>query len=200
MKKTRLIGLLAAAGVVLAGGGLPGRLNAQTGQASSGTTVAYTTEARATVESVDQARREVVLRGAGGALFSVTAGPEVRNLAQIRPGDQVVIRYIEALAARLAPVDTSGSSIADSQAGVVRSAPGTAPTAVAGEQIRTTVQVEAVDRAANTVTFSGPGGAARTVAVRDPDARRFLQTLKPGDRVELTYTESLAIALEAMPR
>jgi hypothetical protein len=149
---------------------------------------------------VDQASREVLLRGAGGALLAITAGPEVRNLQQIRPGDQVVIRYVEALAARLAPADASGSATVDVQGGIARSSPGTAPGAVAGEQIRTTVQVEAVDRSANTVTFSGPSGAVRTVAVRDPDARRFLQTLKAGDRVELAYTESLAVSVEPLQR
>jgi hypothetical protein len=124
----------------------------------------------------------------------------VRNLQQIHPGDQVVIRYIEALAARLAPPDAAGSSTVGAQSGIARTSPGGPPTAVAGDQIRATVQVEAVDRAANTVTFTGPSGAVRTVAVRDPDAQRFLQTLKVGDRVEMAYTESLAIAVEPMQR
>ena len=44
----------------------------------------------ATVESVDQSTRQVVLRdNADGAVFTVTAGPEVRNLAQVEAGDQV---------------------------------------------------------------------------------------------------------------
>ena len=200
MNKIRLTGYLAAASVILAGGGLPVHPQAQTSPTAPGATVAYTTEARATVESVDQASREVVLRGAGGAVLAVKAGPEVRNLQQIHVGDQVVIRYVEALAARLAPADASGSSTVDTQGGIARSSPGTPPSAVARDQVRATVQVEAVDRAANMVTVTGPSGAVRTVAVRDPEAQRFLQTLKPGDRVELTYTESLAIAVEPAQR
>ena len=44
-----------------------------------------------------------MLRGTDGTLLTVKAGLEVRNVAQIRAGNQVVIRYVEALAARLAP-------------------------------------------------------------------------------------------------
>jgi hypothetical protein len=67
-----------------------------------GTTVAYTTEAVASVESVDQQTREMLLRGAGGRLFAVKAGPAVENLARVKSGDRVVVRYVEALAASLA--------------------------------------------------------------------------------------------------
>jgi translation initiation factor IF-1 len=31
------------------------------------------------------------------------------------------------------------------------------------------------------------------IAVRDPKMRKFIRTLKPGDVVEVTYTESLAV-------
>lgn len=197
MKKTHLFVYVLAGSATVASWGLAFRSQAQT---TPGTTVAYTTEARATVESVDQASRELRLRSAGGAPLTVKAGPEVRNLQQIRAGDQVVIRYVEALAARLLPAGESGSSEPSAQAGVSRSTPGTPPTAVVGDQIRASVQVEAVDRAANTLTFTGPTGAVRTVTVRDSDAQRFLHTLKPGDHIGLVYTESLAVAVEPMQR
>ena len=58
-------------------------------------------EARATVETVDQQTRTVLLRGPTGALLTVHAGPEVRNLPQVKPGDQVVVRYAESVAARI---------------------------------------------------------------------------------------------------
>jgi hypothetical protein len=34
--------------------------------------------------------------------------------------------------------------------------------------------------------------------LREPDAQRFPQALEPGDDVELTYTESVAVAVEPM--
>src|SRR6185437_6236793 len=48
-------------------------------------------EAKARVESVDQKTREVLLRGDNGELETIVASPEVRNLAQIHPGDYVLV-------------------------------------------------------------------------------------------------------------
>ena len=39
-----------------------------------------------------QSTREVVLRGPDGNSVTVTAGPEVRNLTQVRRGDRVVVK------------------------------------------------------------------------------------------------------------
>ena len=203
MTGNRLIPYLAAGCALLATPALSSAAlaqSAQTTQQAPGAAVAWTTEARATVESVDQTSREVVLRGPGGSLFTVTAGPAVQNFSQIKPGDQVVVRYVEALAARLAKPDESGGAVA-AQGGIARtSPPGASPSGVMGDQIRATIQVEQIDRANNRLTFTGPSGAVRTVAVHDPDAQRFLHTLKPGDRVDLLYTESLAVAVEPMQR
>jgi hypothetical protein len=201
MRQARLIPLLLLGGALLAA---PATIAPAFGQAAQpsapGTVVAWTTELRATVESIDHATRQVVLRGPEGNRLALTVSPDVRNLDQVRAGDQVVIRYTEALAASLAkPDDRSGANVTR-QEGVVRSEPGQRPGGVIGGQVRATVQVEAVDRASNTLTIIGPAGVARRVAVRDPDAQRFLQTLKAGDRVELVYTEALAMAVEPMQR
>lgn len=205
MTTTRLLPSITAGCALLAMQGMAHDAFGQAGPSApdhtQGATVAYTTELRATVEALDQTTREVLLRGPGGGLVSVVAGPDVRHLDRIRVGDQVVVRYVEALAASLARPDGTGASSVQGQAGILRSAPaGSRPGAVVGGQIRTTVQVEAVDRAKNTLTFVGPSGAVRTVAVRDPEAQRFLQTLNAGDRLDLVYTESLAVAVEPAPR
>jgi hypothetical protein len=204
--KTRLIPFLSLGCALLAAQGVPSTAFGQAAQSTPpqsapGAMVAWTAELVATVESVDQQSREVLLRGPGGGLVTVTAGPEVRNLARVQAGDRVVVRYIEALAASLAKPDESGGPSVQMQADIARHAPpGSRPTGTVGEQIRATVRIEAVDRAKNTVTFTGPTGAVRTVAVREPDAQRFLQTLNAGDRVDLVYTESLAVAVEPMTR
>ncbi len=66
-----------------------------------------------------------------------------------------------------------------------------------GQQVRATVKISnSVDAANRLVSFTGPKGVKRTVAVKDPKAREFVKQLKPGDEVELTYTEALAISVE----
>jgi hypothetical protein len=205
MIRSRHFLLLAATGTLLlpqvAGHGALGQTATQRTQERPGTTVAYTTEAVATVESIDQQSREVLLRGSGGRLFTVKAGPAVENLARVKTGDRVVVRYVEALAASLAKPGQGGGGTAVEQGGISRHAPeGARPTGTIGNQIRSTVTIDAIDRATYTVTFTGPANAARTVAVKDPDAQRFLDTLKPGERVDLVYTESLAVAVEPMSK
>ena len=59
-------------------------------------------EVTATVETVDQRTRMVLLRGPAGGLLTVHAGPEARNLPRVRPGDRVVIRNVETIAAQIA--------------------------------------------------------------------------------------------------
>ena len=199
MNTVRLIPVLAVGGALLAAQAVPSGALAQARQ-SQGATVAYTTEAVATVESVDQQARTVVLRGPGGNTFEVRAGPAVENLSRVKQGDRVVVRYVEALAASLARPGQGGGTATD-QMGVARHAPGqSAPTGTAGAQVRSTVTIDAIDKAAHAVTFSGPANRAQTVRVQDPEMQRFVDTLKVGDRVDLVYTESLAIAVEPLAR
>jgi len=58
-------------------------------------------ETSATVESVDQQTREIRLRAPDGRVLAVVAGPEVRNLPELKAGDRVRVTYYESVAARL---------------------------------------------------------------------------------------------------
>src|SRR4029079_13075717 len=57
--------------------------------------------AAARVEDVDLQKRIVTLRTAKGELGGVEVGREVRNLPQIRKGDDVVVTYYESVAITL---------------------------------------------------------------------------------------------------
>ena len=65
-----------------------------------------TEEVTASVESVDPATRELVLKGSKGTRLAMVASPEVRNFEQIKPGDKVVASYQQALAAEVKPRGT----------------------------------------------------------------------------------------------
>ncbi|HQR52404.1 MAG TPA: hypothetical protein PLZ79_03980 [Burkholderiales bacterium] len=154
-----------------------------------------TVEATATVEAIDQSTREVVLRDAQGHQMLVKVGPEVRNLAQVKPGDRVVVRFTEGFAAE---VVKPGTGVAGVQAdtAVARAAPGERPAAGVEQQIRTTVTVYDVDPYANTIEVTGPRGYNRRLKVKDPKAIAFIRGLKKGDQVEVTFSEALAISVE----
>jgi hypothetical protein len=52
----------------------------------------------ATVDSIDQTTRRITTREADDTRLSFTAGPDLRNLAQVNVGDQVEATFIDAVA------------------------------------------------------------------------------------------------------
>lgn len=154
-------------------------------------------ELRATVETVDPQSRMVLLRGTSGTLVTVHAGPEVRNLPQLKPGDQVTVRYAEAVAAEIV---RPGDPPPVSTTSVIGADPGQRPEGLVVDRTRERVRIEGIDTASNTVAFVGPDRVPRTVAVRQPGLQEFIHTLKPGDEVDVTFTEAVAISVEPAAR
>ena len=58
------------------------------------------------------------------------------------------------------------------------------------------VEIESVDAAKSLVKFTDVEGRRRELAVQRPEMQEFVATLKPGDRVMVTYGSGLAIDLE----
>jgi hypothetical protein len=158
--------------------------------------VENTQKMSAKVEAVDQAKRTVTVRAANGLSTTIDVSPDVKNLAQVKVGDDVVVRYYEGLAAEVTKKG-QGTPVGTVRQGVVggTAEPGQRPAAAVGNVVTTTVVIEAVDKAANKVTFKGPRGS-RTVAVKRPEAQKFIAGLKKGDEVDITYTEALAVSVE----
>ena len=148
----------------------------------------------AVVESVDMARRAVLLSGPRGGLQTIFVSDEVRNLAQVKAGDRVNITYREAWAAEIVAPGTPGGGTT-AVLGAARSPAGTRPAGAVGGELQTRVRVQSIDLASNTVTFTRPDGLVRSVSVRRPLGQQFIRGLKPGDEVEVTYTEALALSV-----
>jgi len=154
-----------------------------------------TFETVATVESIDYTNRVVGLRSASGEPIVVLAGPEVRNLAQVKVGDRVVTRYTVALAAEVKKA-APGVGLQVEPVTGSRAMPGARPAAQASQTVRATVEVVAIDTIANWVEVKGPSGYYRRINVKQPKGQEFIRGLKKGDLVEITYTEGLAISVE----
>ena len=148
--------------------------------------------ATATVKALDMKSRRVTLEREDGSTFKFVAGPEVRNLPQVKVGDQVTVTYYESLAfeVKRAGAAEVGAAVAE---GALRAKAGEMPGAAAGRATTVTTTITAIDKAAGTVTLRDPDGELTTVKVRHPE---HLERVTVGDLVAITYTEALGIAVE----
>jgi Cu/Ag efflux protein CusF len=146
--------------------------------------------ATATVEAVDMKTRELTLKDEEGKEFNVTVGPEVKNLAQVEVGDQVLVDYYQALTLQLNKENVENGNT--SEFALFSAAPGSKPALAGAHKVNITAEVTDVDNENNTVTLKGP---KRTVQlpIEDPDV---LAKLKVGDKIHATYTEALAVSVE----
>jgi Cu/Ag efflux protein CusF len=147
----------------------------------------------AIVDEIDVATRKVTLRTADGKRTTLTVGPEVKNLAQVRTGDEVTVGYLEAVAIQVRkPGEGKLGAVAAEE--LETAAPGEKPGAVAAQAVQITAKIVAIDREGKTVTLEGKDGTQVTLDVRYPG---HFDAIAVGDLVEITYTESMAISVEA---
>jgi hypothetical protein len=146
----------------------------------------------AKVVKVDQKARVVTLRKADGEVVDVQVGDEVRNLPQVKKGDDVIATYYEsiALTVRKPGEATPGVETADT---VGRAKPGEKPGGIAATQTTVTATVVGLNMSKGTVTLKGPRGKTVTVTARDP---KCLEHVKVGDLIEAVYTEAVMISVE----
>ena len=151
-------------------------------------------EVSAKIVAIDPTTRLISMEGPHGPM-SVVAGPEVLNFDQIHVGDKMVVKYHQALAAK---ITESKATPTTQEARAEIAAPiGAKPASEVLTQIATTVIIESVDTSFDTVTFKLPDGTTRTTAVETPEGKKFIRTLHPGDKVDVTYSDSVATSIVA---
>jgi Cu/Ag efflux protein CusF len=145
----------------------------------------------ATVEAVDLDKRLVTLKGPKGNVMTIAVGPEVRNLPQVKVGDQVVVDYYEALALQLKKAET-GVRQRTERVYMERAPLGAKPRGQVTRTVDAIGTVEAIDPSARTVTLRGTDYTVTLKAGKDVN----LNDIKVGDNVEAQYVESLAIGVK----
>jgi len=169
-----------------------------TDNASAAAKPSYFSEDRktttATVQSVDPATREITIKNQEGEIWTLAAGPEVKNFAQIKPGDRIEAEYYESMAINVNPADKPADVTNSVEQAAERTAPiGEKPAGKGTRKITLVARIEKIDTKQQLVTLRGESGAVRTIKVRDP---KKLENLKVGDQVVATYTEALAVAVK----
>jgi ribosomal protein S1 len=163
-------------------------------QETKGQAVVSQQTVTATVLSVNQKTREVTIKTQDGQTHSFIASDDVKNLPQVKKGDIITAVYTEAIAYE---VKEHGATGVTTSSAAASAKPGEKPAAAMAQQTTVTVLITAIDPNAPTVTFMGPKGNKETIKVRDP---KNLVGVKVGDKVDITYTESLAIKVDEAPK
>lgn len=188
----KLFALLAAL-LIAASGSLSPAWAEETGDKPAALTLG-SMAAIATVQEIDQETRKVTLRGAEGNLTTFTAGPEVRNLAQVKKGDVVLMEYFQGFAYLVEPKD-AGVRARVNTVEVGRADLGEKPGATITDTVDIVASVEQVDAEARTVTLKG---AQRTVTLKVADDVD-LSNVKAGDEVFARFVESFAVSVLPSP-
>jgi hypothetical protein len=159
-------------------------------------TMATTTELSAQVVAIDKATRTLTLKGQKGEAVDFVASADVKNFDQIKVGDMVVARYVQALTLELRNTKAAaGAPVVREEA--VKAKPGEKPAVAGVREVTAIADVTAVDPKKSTITLKGPRGNVVTLDVKNPDQ---FKVVKVGDQVEVTYTEALALSVEAAPK
>ena len=153
-------------------------------------------EARATVTAIDLPQRLVTLNDEKGDVMVVEVAEAVKNLDQVKVGDEVVVTHTEAVAWQVKPA-SQGAPGVSTDAAVTTAQPGEKPAGTVGRTVTVTATITAIDLANGTVTLTGPGGNAKTIKAHDP---ANLKKVQVGDLVDITYSEAVAVAVRPVEK
>jgi hypothetical protein len=152
---------------------------------------------KAKVDAVDLAKREVTLTGPLGRTVTLKVGEQVKNLAQVKAGDELVLKYAEAVTLDVRRGGEAGREKTSTTTPMATAKPGEKPAAAQARQVTITANVEKVDPARQVVLLQGPGGRYAEVKVKDP---ALFKAIKVGDKVDATYTEAVLLEVVAPPK
>ena len=148
----------------------------------------------ASVEAIDQASREVTLKGPLGNSVTFTVDERVKRLNEVMVGDNIRAEYYVSFAAEVRkPTAEEAKTPFVMLEATAKAPPGTSPKAGGLRRFKVVTTVEGLDRPTETVTVKGPRGNYLTARVADPSR---LTQVRIGETIVVTYTEALAISLE----
>ena len=164
----------------------------------AGGAIDETITAAVTVRDVDTATRRVTLIDDGGSKATYTAGPEIRNLDRLRPGDKVtamikqhIVIYVRSGSGGNKQADEAYAAAVAAAAAAPDATVGGKPGGIVAETQQVVATITAIDKPARAATVKFPDGRTRNVLVRDDvDLARY----KVGDRVVIRATSSLSAA------
>jgi hypothetical protein len=144
------------------------------------------------VTALDQATRTVTLKGPLGGEVVGKVSPEVKNFDQVKVGDLVTLSFYQSRAVsakRKGGTTTiwSGDSLAEK---------GELPAGYVATQSTVNVTVVSVDPVAHSLVVEDADGDITAVAIERPEIASKLETLRPGDQLEVVTTEAYIVSVD----
>ena len=153
--------------------------------------VGTVTEVTARIEAIDHDARLVTLLEDDGNVESLYAGPEIKRFSELKVGDTVTFRYYESLVSRIRKADEAAPPASSGEPTIVRGT-GPKPSGALSQQLTATVTIKALDPSVPSVTVTTEDQQTMSFRVAD---KKLIEGVKVGDRVDLTYTAAVMIAV-----
>jgi len=144
----------------------------------------------ATITAIDSTKRVVTLRDDMGNEDEYAVSPDMARFSELKVGQKVGITYYESLVLQVLRPGQQGFGTSSETA--LSRAKSALPAATLASQERLTVTVKAVDPSVPSVTVTTEAGRTMTRKIED---KSLLESVKPGDRVDITYTRALITAV-----
>jgi Cu/Ag efflux protein CusF len=158
--------------------------------AQKAVTIGDVVTATFTIEAIDHTSRVVTLKKTDGTTQDIYCGPDVQRFDALKVGDKVTFRYHETL---VSMIQRPGGTPKPAVTGAVTRTPGMQPGGTIATQMTIVVTLEAIDEKVGSITIRTEDGRRLSAKVADP---KNLAGYKAGDKVEVTYTQALAISVQ----
>ena len=149
----------------------------------------------AEILSFDPATRELSLKGPFGGLITAYVSTDVKDVSMLQPGAMVSATYYEAIAASVRRQGESQPMVGATEA-AAKFEPGMPVKATTA--VNRSLTVQSVDLPTNTIVFLDKDGKVVEWPVKRPEFQERLKDLKPGDVVDVTYSEALVTGVKAV--
>jgi hypothetical protein len=143
-----------------------------------------------TVATIDHDKRMVNIKKADGSFETVDVPPGAKRFDELKVGDKVSITYNNNVSARLKP---PGEAPVNTATGTSTAGQGERPGGTAAMQRTMTATIDAIDKNASSMTFSGPNGWKYSRHIVDP---AVFDKVKVGDKVDITWATDVTVSVQ----
>jgi Cu/Ag efflux protein CusF len=146
-----------------------------------------------TIQAIDKTARTVTLRNEKGEEDIYAIGSNVARFDELKVGDRVRMTFYDSLVLQL--LKPGQKADAPSFEAALNRAKSALPAATVATQEKKTVTVNSVDMNVPSITVTDGGH----LVTRKVDDKKNLEGVKPGDKIEITYTRAVVTAVEPAP-